>query len=64
MSPDQRSDRTAAAVTACLGCGGPLNGNQLACPLCVKAAEIACRQRQPGQSVLPSDIAKIREMLG
>jgi hypothetical protein len=63
MSPDQRSDRQAATIVACLDCGGPVVVGRWRCDPCRAAAEIACRQRQPGQSVLPSQIPRIRETM-
>lgn len=64
MSPDQRSDRTTDPRTSCTNCGGPLNGNTIRCPSCVEAATTACRERAPGQSILPGDIAAIRARAG
>lgn len=65
MSPNERSDRQAELLTACLGCGGPIPPHRtMSCDLCVRASEIACEQRQHGQTILPSDIARIRETLG
>lgn len=64
MSPDQRSDRAATENPACARCGGPLDGNVIACPPCQEAAEVAVRERKPNQSILPADIAAIRERMG
>jgi hypothetical protein len=46
----------------CTDCDGPLGGNRLRCPDCVKAAEQAIRE-SGGRTVRPSDIAGVRERL-
>ena len=47
---------------ACTDCDGPLGGNKLRCPPCVRAAEIAVQEANGG-TVRPSDIARVRERL-
>lgn len=63
MTPDQRSDRTATPRTICTDCDGPLDGHTIRCAACVAAAYIAVREITD-RTILPSDIAAIRERQG
>jgi hypothetical protein len=49
--------------TDCLDCGAPLDpGRKLRCNLCIEAARLAVEDAA-GKTVLPSDVARIRERL-
>lgn len=47
----------------CARCGWPLAGNRIACPPCQEAAEVAVREITD-RTILPGDIAAIRERMG